>query len=263
MSPSGEKFRPRVPLWCFLAVISAVAAGAGAGAEIPARIEIVTEDVPPFNYVENGQVTGVSTEVVEAVLKEIGIEGHFTVLPWARAMSVAQAKPNILIYSINPTPVRLPLFKWVGVIASGNTVLYCLRSRPVSVDSLESVKNYRMGTILHDFRMEYFLANGWQVGRNLETASTQEMNYAKLKAGRIDLWPMDSSVMAYLVRKAGDDPDTMLKPLMTMDAQLGAGTFEAAFGLYSDDELVTRFREGLQRIKDKGIYDAILRKWRH
>ncbi|MCP4160824.1 MAG: hypothetical protein GY760_12190 [Deltaproteobacteria bacterium] len=39
-------------------------------------LEIVTEEFPPFNYTENGKITGCSTEVVEAVLKEAGIKGN-------------------------------------------------------------------------------------------------------------------------------------------------------------------------------------------
>jgi len=32
-------------------------------------LNIVTEEYPPYNYTQNGKVTGVSTEVVEAVLE--------------------------------------------------------------------------------------------------------------------------------------------------------------------------------------------------
>ena len=34
------------------------------------ELRIVTEELPPYNMTQNGQITGLSTEVVRAVLKE-------------------------------------------------------------------------------------------------------------------------------------------------------------------------------------------------
>ena len=44
-------------------------------------IKILTEEFPPYNFTEQGKLTGFSTEVVEAVLKEIKVPGNFQSLP--------------------------------------------------------------------------------------------------------------------------------------------------------------------------------------
>jgi len=36
-------------------------------------IQVVTEEFPPYNYKENGKITGISTEVVQAILKKADI----------------------------------------------------------------------------------------------------------------------------------------------------------------------------------------------
>lgn len=38
-------------------------------------LTIVTEEMPPFNYTENGNVTGMATEVVRAVLDRAALSG--------------------------------------------------------------------------------------------------------------------------------------------------------------------------------------------
>lgn len=231
-------------------------------AEIPSRIEVVTEELPPYSFTENGVVTGSSTEVVRAVLARAGIEGKIVVLPWARAMNKSLSKPNVLIYTIATTPERMQHFKWVGEINTSNVVLYCLKARPIKVSSLEDAKNYRVGAIFQDFRRDYLLRRGFVEGQNLDTTSTHDLNYTKLKAGRIDLWPMDVSVMAYYVRHAGDDPASAVIPLLEMLDLDSETHFSMAFGRETSDELVELLRSSLQKIKDDGTYDAIMRKWR-
>jgi polar amino acid transport system substrate-binding protein len=173
-----------------------------------------------------------------------------------------QSKPNVLIYTIATTPERMRQFKWVGEINLGKVVVYCLKDRPIKLRSLDDAKAYRVGAIFQDFRHDYLLRKGFVEGTNLESTSTHDLNYAKLKAGRIDLWPMDVAVMAYYVRHAGDDPGTALTPLLDMPELDSETHFSMAFGLETPDEMVDLFRRGLQKIKDDGTYDAILRKWR-
>lgn len=256
----------RSGLWRWAAVLAVFVVLPGsicrAGDGAP-QIEVVTEDLPPYNFVENGVVTGSSTEVVRAVFREVGMEAKITVLPWARAMNETLTKPNVLIYTIATTPERQNLFKWVGEINSGKVVVYCLKARPITLRSLEDAKKYRVGVIFQDFRQDYLLRHGFVEGENLESANSHALNYAKLKAGRIDLWPMDVSVMNYYVRHAGDDPDAILIPVLEMPSLDAETHFSMAFSRQTPDELVDRFRRGLKKIKDDGTYDAILQKWRN
>jgi polar amino acid transport system substrate-binding protein len=46
-------------------------------------IQIVTEELPPYNMTEDGRLTGMSTEVVQAVLEEIGEPASIQSMPWA------------------------------------------------------------------------------------------------------------------------------------------------------------------------------------
>lgn len=228
---------------------------------LPRDIEIVTEELPPYHYTEGGKVTGVSTEIVQAVLGRLGIAGHFTVLPWPRAVRAAENEPNVLIYLIVRNPAREHRFKWLGDIAQGRNFLYCLADRDLTLTSLEDARKYVTGTVYRDFREDYLLQHGFVQGSNLDSAVSNGLNYAKLKSGRIDLWISDRVVMNYLVRAAGDDPKRTVKVAYEIDDPAINTTAEMAFGLKTDDHVADAFRKALETIKADGTYAAIVKKW--
>lgn len=235
----------------------AVAALHAAGAE---TVRIVTEEFPPYNLTQNGKVTGLSTEVVEAVLKEINLEGNFQSMPWARAYDIAQSTENVLIYSITRTPNREKLFKWVGVIAPGDWYLFSLHGKNLKLNQLDDARTRQIATVNQDAGEQFLVSKGFVIGQNLQSSVKYEFNYEKLKLGRVDLWVSNGLVAAYLARQAGDDPAKVLVPAYHF-SDLGSDGFYMAFGLKTPDAFVERFRKGLEAIKKNGSFDALKRKW--
>lgn len=242
-----------------LAVVAALCVPWPAGAE-PESIRILTEEFPPYNYTEAGQITGFSTAVVHAVLAEIGMRGEFQSMPWARAYETAQNSEGVLIYSIGRNPQRESLFKWVGVIASVQYHLYSLKERGLKFNHLDDARPYQIGTVNEDIGEQYLLSKGFLKGKNLQSSTRYEINYEKLKLGRVDLWIMSELVAAHLSRQAGDDPAKVLAPSYAIN-DLGDSGYYMAFGAKTPDSLVERFRQGLQAIKSNGTYDALKKKW--
>ncbi len=224
------------------------------------KLKILTEEYPPFNYTDNGHITGLGTEVVQAVLKEINIEGNFQSMPWARAYDTAQSSEGVLIYSMNRSREREKLFKWVGQITPTNFFLFSLKSRHLHLSGLDAAKSLQIGTVNQDVGEQFLTARGFAVGRNLQSSNRYELNYEKVKHGRIDLWIMNELGAYFMARQAGDDPVTMLSKALPIPELSGGGNY-MAFGLKTPDALVERFRKGLEVIKKNGIYDALQRKW--
>lgn len=223
-------------------------------------IKILTEEFPPYNFTENGRITGLSTEVVEAVLKEIRAQGDFQSLPWARAYETAQTSENTLIYSIGRTKEREKLFKWVGVIAPADYYLFSWQGKNLKFDLLDDAKKYQTGTVNEDVGEQFLVANGFVKGKNLQSSVKYEFNYEKLKLGRVDLWIIGELTGYYLARQAGDDPAKVLFKAHHITG-LGSDGYYMAFGIKTPDALVDRFRNGLEAIKKNGTFDALKRKW--
>ena len=111
---------------------------AGVLASVQAQtIQAVTEDAPPYTYAEQGKVTGPVTDIVEQSLQRAGFKDYrLHLYPWARAYSLAQKQPHVLIFLIARTPAREALFHWAGEIMKIEYHLYRWRGRAVEVPPL-------------------------------------------------------------------------------------------------------------------------------
>jgi len=230
-------------------------ASAGAG------ITVVTEELPPYNMTVDGKLTGMGTEVVQALLDEVGEQARIQSIPWARAYDIALNSENVLIYSIARTPQREALFKWVGVIAPTRWHLFSLPGKQFHLKSLDDARQYQIATVKQDVGEEYLLDRGFVIGQNLQSSNKYEHNYKKLKAGRVDLWISNDLNAHYLVRQASGNPDETAVAQLKLDDLGGADGLCLAFSRSTSDEVVERFREALAKVRADGRYDAIVKKW--
>ena len=243
-------------LVCLAATLSSATAATAA-----TTVTCVTEENRPVNFMENGRVTGFSTEVVEAVLKEIGVPANIQIMPWARAYATALHAENVLIFSIMRTAEREHLFKWVGVVSPpDSSYLFAMRERKLRLADLDDARNYKIGTINGDAREQYLESKGFVKGRHLHGNAVPRITYEKLKLGRIDLWAMSEIVAVDLVRREGGDPAQVLVRALQL-TELGSGGSYMAFGPKTDDQLVERFRKGLEAVKANGTFAALQKKW--
>ncbi|GGJ98385.1 hypothetical protein GCM10009304_25370 [Pseudomonas matsuisoli] len=224
-------------------------------------IRVVTEELPPYNMTVNGRLTGLSTEIVQALLEEAGVEASIQSMPWARAYDIALNDANVMIYSITPTPEREPLFKWVGVVASSRWALYSNGTSDIQLRTLEDARRYQIATVKQDVGEQFLIANGFQTGSGLQSSTRYELNYQKLQQGRVDLWISNELNAAYLARAAQDNPALTLRQVLQIPKLGGADGLKIAFSRRTPDETVEHFRKALQRLHDNGVFDAITEKW--
>ncbi len=227
------------------------------------EVTIYTEEFPPYNYSEGEKLTGVSTKVVERVMKNSGFDYKIISYPWARSYLLSQKQPNSLIYSIARTPERDKLFKWVGLIVPTRTSVFCLAKRTdIRIHTLNDLKAYKMGTVINDGMEVHLLGKGFELS-DFQRAGGDDaylLNYLMLKRGRIDLMPAVDGVAHYLVKKAGDDPAGMLKKIFRLKDISGGGAYLAA-GLTTSDELIQRLAQALEQFKTTQEYAVLLAEW--
>ena len=245
----------RLLMWGVLMFLAASAYAA----EPPLRI--VTEELPPYNMTQNGRVTGMSTEVVQAVLKEVGMDAPIQPMPWARAYELALNESNVLIYSIVRTPARQSLFQWVGTIGPTQWYIYSLADRPVKLNSLADAHGYQIATVNQDVGEQYLVSKGFRIGEDLQSSTKYEHNYRKLKVDHVELWISNELNALYLTRQNGEDPDKVLIRSLALPELSSPDGLNMAFSRKTSAETVEKFRIGLETIRRNGVYDAILRKW--
>lgn len=215
-------------------------------------LTVVTEEYPPYNYLdENKQVVGLSTDVVKEVLRRLNLPYRISLYPWARAYHMAQNQPNVLIYSIGRNSQRETMFQWVDVIAPYNVFMYRLRSRPeVHAQKVEQLKHYRIGAVRDDVRAQYLE----KMGIPTDLVVDDSANAKKLASQRIDMFPIDEIAMVALYRREGLDPLSVEKALALPD--LSSGLY-MAFSLQTAPDLVERCRSALRDMRRDGTLEKI------
>jgi len=221
-------------------------------------LEVVTEQYPPYNYEEDGKVKGVGTEVVEEVLKEAKISYNISVLPWARALKLAETKKNILIYCISRTEKREKLYTWVGIIAPINFYIYALKSRNdiPEIIKLDQAKPYKIGTVNQDALDQYLTEQRFP---NIDRANLNEVNIKKLFMRRIDLWPMSEYTANYIAKKNGFDSKKM-KKVYELKGFSGGNQY-MAISNSTDRKILRKIQNALEKVKEDGRYQTILNKY--
>ncbi|MCI0997071.1 transporter substrate-binding domain-containing protein [Pseudomonas sp. ICMP22404] len=237
------------------------ASGFSPNATAEPALRIVTEELPPYNMTQDGRMTGMSTEVVQAVLKEIGMQAPIQSMPWARAYQLALDDSNVLIYSIARTPERESLFQWVGAIAPTRWYLYSLADRPVKLNSLDEARGHQIATVNQDVGEQYLVSKGFRIGEELQSSTKYEHNYRKLKVDHVEMWISNELNAQYLVRQNGEDPAKVLIRTLPIPALSREEGLSMAFSRKTPVETVEKFRAGLETIRRNGVYDAILHKW--
>lgn len=223
------------------------------------KIKVVTEEYPPYNYTENAKLTGMSTEIVQLVLKEAGIQ-HESIqsLPWARAYDMALTQPNILIFSIGRSQERESKFKWVGVIAPYDVYLFKLKENTaLKINSLDDVKTHKTGAVRDDVRAQYLKTKGIPESA-MDIVSTDSLNIRKLFEKRIDMFPIDELAASFLAKQEKLDFTKIEKVFFLKD--LSAGLY-MAFSKNTPDEIVNKCKATLEKIKADGRFDKIKTKY--
>lgn len=225
------------------------------------QITVLTEDFAPFNYVENGKVTGFTTEIVQELIKRtgIGIERDKILLwPWKRAYKTALEKENVLLFTTTRTPERDKLFKWVGPIYPREQWIFKLKSRmDIQVNNFEEAREYKVVEVENSANFLSFIKHGFVPEKNLIIVNTWNSKINMLLANRVELASFIPLEMAFRLRQLGKSYTLVEKQF------LASGDFEyyLSFSRRTPDSIVNRFQKAYENMKQEGLYSDILNKY--
>ncbi|MCP4109407.1 MAG: ABC transporter substrate-binding protein [Desulfobacteraceae bacterium] len=224
------------------------------------ELEILTEQYAPFNYRndKNTKVTGFTTEIVEAILKETGNE-HLKIrlYPWARAYQMIQKEPNVMVFTMTRSKEREKLFKWAGPVAERIQWMWKLKTRTdIKIKTLEDAKNYTI-TMVPDSSMHQYLSSHGFTKKQFRFIHSGTLSVKKFVAGRDDLHFDLKLALAYRLKLMGMSMN-LVEPVLSLP---NAGNYYLAFSLETPDSTVKQFQETLDKLKENGTYDRIKDKY--
>ncbi len=210
--------------------------------------------MPPYNYSgENQQATGFSTAIVKELLNRSGFEisdGKIKVYPWARAYMILQKEKNVMLFSTTRSEEREKLFKWVGPIASRTIWFWKLKNRDdITIGSIDDAKQYKVGAV-REFASARYMT---KLGFKLFLCNSEENNFEKLIAGRIDILTALELAAAYQMNKQGKSY-SQLERLVKLDDRYD---YYLAFNINTSDEIINILQNALKDMKKDGTYEKM------
>lgn len=218
------------------------------------ELTILTENLPPLNYLRDGKLVGPSVEIVQEIQRRVGSKAKIQVMPWARAYKIALEQRNVILFGTTQTKERENIFKWAGALSTKRDILLARKDRNIRLSSLEEAKNFsRIGTLRDDTRERLLLRHGFS---NLESVSNEQKNAKKLSLGRIDLWAYKTPGFKTVCELADIDHTQFEEVfhLRKIDVSI-------AFSHNTPDNIVEKWRKAYSTLKNEGTLDRIRKKW--
>jgi polar amino acid transport system substrate-binding protein len=218
--------------------------------------QLVSEEWAPYNYLENGQVTGMTSDIVRAIMALTGDAFPMTLQPSLRSVRTLDTQPGTIMFSLFRTAQREPLYKWVGPIVEESIYPYQLASSP-PVNSLTQLHSAPKITTRHGGLIPAMLKD--QGFDNLDTSAGNNVQlYDMLMAGRTPIIVGDTPAgVAYYRRRLNIAPGAVRQ----IPVELYRSSLYIAFSLDCEDSLVAAWARALEQLRHSGELERIRRQY--
>lgn len=219
------------------------------------NIKIYTEVSPPINFKDkNGELVGVSVEIVKEIQRRLGSKEKIRCSPWARGYHELQKCDNVILFSTARTKKRENLFKWVGPITRTGWIFYGKKESKIKLSSLDDAKKLKqISTVRNDARENLLKEKGF---KNLHSVTNNNMAAKMVDAGRSDAFVSSNLGYRKVLQTAKLNPNSFeeLIVLRTIDLYI-------AFSKKIDDSIVEKWQKSLDEMKKDGTFEKIYHKW--
>jgi polar amino acid transport system substrate-binding protein len=222
------------------------------------KLPLATGEWPPYTS-QNLVGYGFITEIVSAVVHEMGMKPEYRFYPWKRAEVLTGSGKFFGAFPYAVTEERQKEFDFSEIILENRSVFFYYKphmEQPPKWKTLEDLRPYRIGGVYGYSYVPAFT----KAGLNVKYVTKDEHNVKKLRSGRLDLFAMDTAVGLTLSKQLYPQELEMFgildPPLSTGNSHLMISRTYPDSGLLRD-----RFNQALQRVRDKGAYQSILEKY--
>lgn len=210
----------------------------------------------PFSFEENGQYKGIDVELLAAIAKVEGFKYQLKPMDFSGIIPAIKAgQIDGSIAGMNITEKRKESVDFSeGYIKSGSSIVVSSSNKDInSLDNLQgktaAVKKGTTGAIFAE-------ENQKKYGLNISYYDDSPSMFQAVKNGNADFLVEDYPVISYQIKV---DPNSKLR--------VGVNEIEAApyngFAVNKgqNQELLSKFNEGLKKVKASGEYDRIVSQY--
>ncbi|RED45110.1 substrate-binding periplasmic protein [Aestuariispira insulae] len=213
-------------------------------------LTIMTEDFPPFNYVEGNSLKGMGPEVVRTLMQRLEAERPIKVMGWKHAYDLTLNEPNMVLFSMVRTAEREGSFQWVGPILSVREYFYTSSLYEQDAITREQAKAVR-GILVQDGGAHFQLLSS-EGFTNLLPYSNVDKHLQMLLSGRGTLLLLNDLTVAHQMRHQGLSLD-LIKPVLKLEQS----DHYIAFSNGTAPEIVAAWQAELDAMRVDGTLQTI------
>ena len=232
---------------------------AWAVAETLADIDWMSEQYPPYNYVdESSTPKGITFDVLFAMFDRIGHDvapGDIDFLPWARSYRILQEKPSTALFSMTYTPEREKLFQFVGPIIPSVVGVIAKKSTNLTLAEPTDLNNLRIGVIRDDIGHQLLEGIGVDEGAIHLTSNTENM-LKMLTKGRVDAVAYGDDIARWYLKSMGANAADYEVVYTLKEGNMGY-----AFHKDTDPAILEKLQQALDELKAEGEVGRIAAKY--
>lgn len=221
------------------------------------KLNVITEEWPPYNFSEDGVLKGFSVEVVQRLIERLNAKISIEMYPSMRTRLLLGGVPGTMMITMLRTPEREDKYKWVGPLGDGAIYFYKKGGSPLEVTSLSDARNVKLVACRHGgLVLETLKSAGFT---NLDPTSTDgESVYRKLLLDRSGLAISDTPLgVRHILRKM----NLPANALVQTQVKLLEAPLYMACSLDIPDQEIARWQKGLDALKASGLFADIQKKY--
>jgi polar amino acid transport system substrate-binding protein len=148
----------------------------------PEQFTYLTEEYAPFNYTENGTLTGASVDILEKIFEGLELpltRSAVTSQDWTTAYDATLSNTGTVLFSTVKNSTRTNLFKWAGPIATQSEAILWRPGSGVTIQEITDLNNYFTGVVAGYSSIDLLMEHG-VYRTNIVVYNTAEELYTAL-----------------------------------------------------------------------------------
>lgn len=222
-------------------------------------LQLAVFEYPPF-LAEGEKGYGVEPAIVKAAFQQMNIAVNFSFLPPARALKMAGAGEYDATLGWVRSDERERDFYFSAPIAEAPLVFFHLRKLPVQWKTFDDLKDMTIGTVV---KYHYGAAfhEAQSAGKiKTDEAFSDELNFKKLLAERIQLTPVNLFVGYHLIAKTFDADTARLLTHNPVPLKISVHHVLFPKAKPESQSRLELFNRGLKKIRESGELQRILKE---
>ena len=208
---------------------------------------ILTENYPPFNYEEDGELQGVFVDIIVEMLKISDLKLYkkdIKIWPWSRGYSTLQKRKNTVLFATAQTKERKVLFKWIGPVFLQTYNLIAKKTSNIQIEDIDDIKKYKIAAIRDDVGEGLLLSNSLDKINEIIRLNDAVPALKMIDKGRADLFSYAYKSALWYAKQAGLKTEDFKSAYVFQKKHL-----YYAFNKDTDEKIIRTFEKAFIEIK--------------